>query len=358
MIKFQNLLKYALTSLGVFACVNLVTYADLEYRQEGDEIIYQIGSVDDLKTFSRIVSDENNFANAELVSDIDFNQESQELDNILGSSQEEIEDQEDQENDLEEFLKIGSSSSPFSGSFNGQGYKIKNFNNLNNNQNPALFGNVGKNGVIKSLDLENFYIKSGSNISGLCEINNGLIDSCSFNGQLYGSENIAAICLENNGKITNCFTRGCIIGDRYVSGVCVINKGEISNCCNLSRIYGFEYVAGLVAQNEETVENCANLGYISGDKKVGSFIGVHLGLLVLDSCNINDEFICDVGVASCSINEKNKPEDGMFLDDKSKEKYKNYISEYKKFVEITDDGKYFDRNKNTLEILEDLINNF
>lgn len=357
MVKFQNLLKYALTSFGVFVCVNLVAYADLEYRQEGDEIIYQIGSVDDLNTFSKIVSDENNFASAELISDIDFNQESQEFNN-LGASKEIQEETSEQEDNLDEFLKIGSSGSPFSGTFNGAGYKIKNFNNLDNNQEPGLFGSVSKDGVIKNLNLENFYIKAESDIVALCQINNGLIDNCSFNGQIYGIENIAAICLENNGKIINCFTRGCIIGEKYVSGICVVNNGDVSNCCNLSRVFAFECGAGLVAENKSTVVNCANLGYVSGNKRIGSFIGKHFGLLVLDNCNINDEFVCDVGVASCSINDQNKPEDGMFLDDKSKEKYKNYISEYKRFLETTDDGKYLDRNQDTLEILEDLLNNF
>jgi len=153
-----------------------------------------------------------------------------------------------------EWIPIGGSSpndqSPlktFYGTFNGQGYAVKNLKvstNLNFN---GFFGGV--NG-----DVLNFGIKSGS---------------------VKGEDKVGGIAgyLGGSGTVDNCYNRASVQGVSFVGGLVGMGgRVAISNCYNTGTITATYDAGGIVgyfssAAGNASVSNCYNAGALSGNKK-------------------------------------------------------------------------------------------
>ncbi len=164
-----------------------------------------------------------------------------------------------------EWIPIGGSSpnnqSPlktFYGTFNGQGYAVKNLKvstKLNFN---GFFGGV--NGEIL-----NFGIKSGS---------------------VKGEDKVGGITgyLGGTGTLDNCYNRASVQGVSFVGGM--VGMGgwvTVSNCYNTGAITATNEAAGIVgyfssAAGNATVSNCYNAGTLSGNKKGAIVAAFHKDL--------------------------------------------------------------------------------
>ena len=134
-------------------------------------------------------------------------------------------------NDGAGFEPIGTENAPFTGSLDGQGYKIENlFINRATNY-IGLFGYVGSGGVVKNVGLENVNV-TGSVVVG------GLV------GRNWG------------GTVSNCYSTGFVSGNNYVGGLVGYNwGGTVSNSYSTGAVTGSSYVGGLVGCNGGTVSN-------------------------------------------------------------------------------------------------------
>ncbi|MGN0187329.1 MAG: GLUG motif-containing protein, partial [Paludibacteraceae bacterium] len=182
---------------------------------------------------------------------------------------------------------IGNSDNPYTGTFDGKGYKISGlyFNNTSTS-NVGLFGYNG--GTIQNVGVVDSYFKGKIYVGGVCgwnKANNNvtaIITNCYNTGSVSGSMCISGVCGYNEtGSITNCYNTGSVSGtgiNSQVGGVCGYNSGTITQCNNTGSISGTganSQVGGVCGYNETgNITNCYNTGSVSSDKgAVGGVCG-------------------------------------------------------------------------------------
>jgi hypothetical protein len=146
---------------------------------------------------------------------------------------------------------IGSTSTPFSGNYDGQGSVIPNLTiSQEGSDNIGLFGYV-EDGVIKNLGVTSADI-TGNDYSGVLA------------GQTRGSSTV----------IDHCFTSGSVTGNNFVGGLVGYNLlgATIQNCGSRVSVTGEEYVGGLAGANLETINNCYATGFVSATTGGGGLV--------------------------------------------------------------------------------------
>ncbi|MDO4750414.1 MAG: hypothetical protein Q4A39_06215, partial [Eubacteriales bacterium] len=105
----------------------------------------------------------------------------------------------------EEALAPIGGTSPFNGTFNGNGHVIRNLKIASSSVCTGLFGYVGTEGAIKNLGLQDVSVTGKTNTGA-----------------------IAGVLL---GSVTECFVTGAIDGGRYTGGIAgMLHAGSIMNC--------------------------------------------------------------------------------------------------------------------------------
>lgn len=168
----------------------------------------------------------------------------------------------------------------FSGTFDGNGYKISNIRISGDVTYAGFFGTITSSAKIKNLYLENIDINTDSIYTG--GITGGII---------------AKSTRFQNYIISNCKVSGNISSTKnYVGGICGYADVAASKqvelieyCCNAANVYadgksvggilgyhyghaGYKGYAG-GSSSWGYVENCINTGYIEGQSSVGGIIG-------------------------------------------------------------------------------------
>jgi uncharacterized repeat protein (TIGR02543 family) len=222
---------------------------------------------------------------------------------------------------------IGNGQSPeyFSGTFDGQGYRIFNLSILGepsaDYQNAGLFAlfygrikNVGLEGTTTILNFDRGYQEVG----GLCGRLNGFMDNCYNAAEVisvsqYGFSSIGGLCGRLEGRMENCFnTVDITMSAASVGGICgfiKINENPISDLPEISRCYNLGNIVnttssggaagGICAGAESgtmnsavsklTIENCYNRGSISfstgyGTAQIGGICGVIGNHININAC--------------------------------------------------------------------------
>jgi uncharacterized repeat protein (TIGR02543 family) len=186
---------------------------------------YELRTADDLFWFAEYVNSGNTSANAVLKNNINLNSRN--------------------------WTPIGNNDTPYSGSFNGNGYRVS--------------------GVY-------------------CNVPNS--DYVGFFGR-------------SEGVISNLSVSGTIIGDDYVGGVVGYNwYGTVESCTNSGNVsgsYSYYNVGGVVGLNESSgiVKNCINSGSVSGSAYVGGVVGYNESSGIVENCRyyVNS---ADFGIGYCS----------------------------------------------------------
>jgi len=136
---------------------------------------------------------------------------------------------------------IGSLSTPFNGTFDGDGYVIKNVNiNRPNEDNQSLFGYVDSDGIIKNLGVVGGAIKGRSSVGGLVARNSGTIINCYAIVDVEGTRNntyiyVGGLVGYNTGIINNNFAVGSVTVPNYNNnntdrgGLVGYNGGTVTN---------------------------------------------------------------------------------------------------------------------------------
>ncbi|MCL2576719.1 MAG: stalk domain-containing protein [Defluviitaleaceae bacterium] len=163
---------------------------------------------------------------------------------------------------------IQGAASEFDGTFDGQGFVIRNLSVTrgNSNNNAGLFAQTSNNTVIKNLGLENVNIDikvdSGPTVS------------------------VGAIVGLNNGTITNSFVTGTVSGDStgtdaYAGGIAGSNNGTISDSFSDAAVIvssrGSASAGGIVGDNSGSIRNSYNTGSVNVRRgmAVGGVVGVN-----------------------------------------------------------------------------------
>lgn len=174
----------------------------------------------------------------------------------------------------EEWTPIGTGSSPFKGTFDGNGKTISNLKvsgtqeNSTDNNYHGLFGEIMSPAVLKGITIQNADVSGSLYVSALCGYGyTGTIDNCKVTG---------------NVTITAWWYAGAINGDGYA---------QISNCnvyvSDSSSITATgSYVGGIVGYHGEgsiTITNCYSNIDVTGFSYVGGITGIaHFGNTISD----------------------------------------------------------------------------
>ena len=222
----------------------------------------------------------------------------------------------------------------FTGSFDGNGYAIRNLliDNSEKDNYLGIFGFIGSNGQVENLRIEHILIKGQRhNVGGLAGENWGVITGCHISGYVYGrsdigglvgtngsyelirsgvdtqynangisdetvegtilacstdvnvvgidggsgSQGVGGLVGENSGgMISCCSSSGTVTGERKVGGLVGTNlKGKIDNSYSESNVHGLEDVGGLVGSNFDSIILCYSVGTVIAEKRFGGLVG-------------------------------------------------------------------------------------
>ncbi len=276
--------------------------------EQADDGTYLIYTADDLKEFAAIVNGTDdapadNDADARLMNDIVLNEKIEVDDNGAVTNQKE----------LSEWTPIGTSSSRYSGTFDGNGKTISGLYIDSSSANyQGLFGYVS--GTVQDLSVSgSVSVSGGEDVGGIVGYNSfGTVTNCAFSGSVSGNRSVGGVVGENlSGRVENSYNTGAVSGGEYVGGVVGYNysggsvtnsyntgavsgldsvsgnsvggvvglnsSGIVENCHNIGEVSGYSYVGGVVGQNGGTVENCYNTGAVnSSGNYVGGVVGYNI----------------------------------------------------------------------------------
>jgi len=183
------------------------------------------------------------------------------------------------------FVPIGTSSEPFTGTFDGGGFTISNLTIYRPGEsNVGLFGYTNGAEII-NVGLENVNITGHSGVAGLAGDNYGTIRGCYVTGSVettyYEAGGLVGF---NHGLVRDSYARVDVSGDYYLGGLVAWNYGMITNTYATGTLTAYGYVGGLVGFNDGgTIENSFATTSIIGREgppsEPGGLIGYNTGYI-------------------------------------------------------------------------------
>lgn len=265
-----------------------------QYNGDTLETAYQISCIEDLVAFTNM-SKTNNFANKYIVLTRNLNFASIYSYNDYTTTEfGNLNNDDTDGNILYTEMSTGTGFIPirnFKGTFNGQGYTLKNiYVNYSSSDGIALF-KLSTNAVIENLNLTG-NITGNDYVGGICCIGiySGTVyqvKNCKNYATITGNSYVGGIANMAAGIIENCVNYGTIIGNNKVGGISGAN-GNINYCRNYGVIKAnAEYCGGITGVlNVGYINNSINYGNITGQNNTGGIAGylANHGIVEL-SCN-------------------------------------------------------------------------
>lgn len=194
----------------------------------------------------------------------------------------------------------------FYGTFDGNYHTLKgiNLNTEDSLTNIAFFRVLGKNAVIKRLNIEITITAEKSSNVGFIGYSYGTVSNINIKGTIKGLDHVGSIVgynanykledkdevVESNknygyGTITSIENNCNIFGERYVGGITGFNGGKIYECVNNGEINNKSYsstktiegIGGISGYSTGIIAQCTNNNVV-GYKDIGNFVGGICGL--------------------------------------------------------------------------------
>jgi filamentous hemagglutinin family protein len=178
---------------------------------------------------------------------------------------------------------LGSSTSAFSGIFDGLGNTIKNLTINSSSDYVGLFGY--SSGTIRNLGLIDPTVSGANYVGGLVAYNNyGTIRDCYVSVTDASAAAVSAtsyvgglVGYNNYGTLTDCYSEVSVAASitdnsSLAGGLIGRNKGNVTNCYSTGSVTGKDYyVGGLLGYSSDaTISNCYSTGAVSGSGPSGS----------------------------------------------------------------------------------------
>jgi hypothetical protein len=181
------------------------------------------------------------------------------------------------------FSPIGNSTTNFTGTYNGNGYKITNLSiSRSSTDYIGFFGCIGSNGVVDSLGVGIDSITGKDNVGGLAGYNGGTVRSCSTSGVVSGTTSVGGCIGYNSGGTVSYSHSSVTTNGSYDVGAFIgdnVSNGTISYCYATGNSNGgatnpYYTSGGLVGWNEHSsISNCYATGNVIGNAPVGGLVG-------------------------------------------------------------------------------------
>ncbi|MBO4898186.1 MAG: hypothetical protein J5590_07815 [Clostridia bacterium] len=128
----------------------------------------------------------------------------------------------------------------FGGVFNGNGYTVSGISFQKGGSHQGMFRYIQAGGRVSNLTVKGNIIPVGSKsfVGGIAGENNGIIESCRFEGAVAGSDVVGGIAgiNTNGGQIISCSTKGSVEGENSTGGITGKNEGQVLNCTNDAKV--------------------------------------------------------------------------------------------------------------------------
>jgi hypothetical protein len=206
---------------------------------------------------------------------------------------------------------IGVWPDPFTGSFDGQGFEIRDlFIDRPGDTNVGLFSFVNAGATVTGVAVVDadvtgdLYVGSlaghsrgnlsnccstgnvagDTHVGGLVGENGGILSDCYSTATVSGSFEVGGLIGQNHGTVGRSYSTGSAAGSSYVGGLVGWNReGSVSNSYSRARADGESLVGGLVGHNRAGVSDCYSVGNVTGLEDVGGLVGRSYGGTVSDS---------------------------------------------------------------------------
>ena len=185
----------------------------------------------------------------------------------------------------------------FTGSFDGQGYEIRDlFINRPDENYIGLFGGADEGGHIENTGVVDAYVIGGNGTSGLVGVNGGTLANSYSAGNVTGQSWVGGLVGANGGTVNYCYSTGSVTGFGYVGGLMGGSSyGAVSNSYFAGNVTGVFIVGGLVGWNERgSVSKSYSAGSATGVTFVGGLVGANGG-------NVSDSYSLDSVSGNSSV---------------------------------------------------------
>lgn len=137
---------------------------------------------------------------------------------------------------LQAWTPIGTQTTPYTGTFDGQGHTISGLY-VEDSEYGGLFGNTGDGTAISNVGVINSKISASTAAGGICGENGGTIQKCYNTGTIKSSATAGGICGTNTGTVKDCYSTGSSSGSTVSGGVYGQTSGAgITNCYYLTDV--------------------------------------------------------------------------------------------------------------------------
>jgi methylglyoxal synthase len=161
---------------------------------------------------------------------------------------------------------IGTSDDQFTGSFNGQGYEIRDlFINRPDENYVGLFTHISwirhidNVGVVENVGMVNADVTGSLQVGSLVGHNEGLVNNSYSSGSVTGDSRVGGLVGDNwyyRGILSNSYSTGSVTGSTQVGGLVGVNYyGNVTHSYSTGSVTGSSQVGGLVGYNKATVSN-------------------------------------------------------------------------------------------------------
>jgi hypothetical protein len=190
---------------------------------------------------------------------------------------------------------IGTSGNGFTGSFNGQGYEIRDlFINRPDQDEVGLFGlvfwihPVENVGAIDNVGVVSANVTGHSHVGALVGDNSGIVDnSYSVHSMTGGWTYVGGLVgYSDGGLVSDSYSAGNVSGFRYVGGLVGgitgtrnVREGTVMNCYSTSSVTSYTRTAGLVASivADGNVISSYFAGSVNGTRWVAGLVAENCG---------------------------------------------------------------------------------
>ncbi|MCC5877284.1 MAG: hypothetical protein JJU11_13765 [Candidatus Sumerlaeia bacterium] len=186
------------------------------------------------------------------------------------------------ENDIDagsvsNFHPIGTDSTPFVGTFDGQGHIIRNLSiDFPTSDSIGLFGYIDGGAEIRNLGVLDANV-IGQDMVGILVGTNSFstVDACYTSGFVTGGESVGGVvgaALIVFGEVTNSYSFANVEGDQYIGGVVGQSAlGITSNNYSRGSVSGLDYFGGLIGLNNAFIEDSYSTALV--DEDGGGLVG-------------------------------------------------------------------------------------
>ena len=179
---------------------------------------------------------------------------------------------------------IGTSDDPFTGTFDGQGYRISDmFINRPDQSTVGLFAAVDAGGLIQNVGMLQVDVAGDWVVGALVGENWGNVRNSYSDGAVTGADCVGGLVGGNAGGVSDSYSRANVIGHWDVGGLvgCSDYRGSVTNSYSVGSVTGEWAVGGLLGGNlGGTVAKSYSAASVIGDDYVGGLVGDNQGSVI------------------------------------------------------------------------------